>query len=157
VLQPGPAASHRIGDEVAHDDATLAPHLSIVAKADMPGDISNDQTSESAVSYEDVRTKPKDEKRDTGASCCANRVCQIVSRYGIVEQVGRTPDAKGGVWREWLIPLESRRVELATEFLHRAGELSERHGSRKKFAARRRGQVETASSADHFGAVPATS
>jgi hypothetical protein len=121
------------------------------------GDISNDQTSESAVSYEDVRAKPEDKKWDTSATCGADRVCQIVSRYGIVEQVGRTPDTKRGVWREWLIPLESGCVELATEFRHRAGELSERHGSRKKFAARCCGQLETIYSADHSAAVPATS
>ena len=69
-------------------------------------------------------------------TCRCYGVCEIVGRSGIVEQVGRTPDAEGGVWRQGLVPLESRRVEPVAKSHRRVGELSVRHGSKKKSAVR---------------------
>ena len=38
-----------------------------------------------------------------------DRVCEIVGRRGIVQEVGRTPDAERGVWSERLVPPEPRQ------------------------------------------------
>src|SRR5690348_17198655 len=66
------------GDEVAHDDASLAPHTAFFAELEAPRGVSNDEPSESLVADEDVRTESEDEVGQTGVARGDDRVCEIV-------------------------------------------------------------------------------
>jgi hypothetical protein len=98
--------------------------------------VSDHNAAKPGIANEDVRAQTEYEKRH----CCLTRsrycVCEIVRGRGIVEEVGRTSDPKRGVWREWYVPLESRRVDSVAKSQDRVGEMSVRHGSGKKSAMR---------------------
>jgi hypothetical protein len=98
--------------------------------------VSDHKAAKPAIANEDIRAQTEYKKRH----CCLTRsrycVCEIVCGRGIVEEVGRTPDPKRGVWREWLVSLESRLVDPVAKSQDRVGEMSVRHGSGKKSAMR---------------------
>ena len=98
VFEAGPATSHRLGDQVAHDDATLAPHMAVIGETNVASDISDHEPAEAAVADEDIGAEAEHEKRYAAFASTGHGVCEIIGRRGIVEQVGRTSDAKRGVW-----------------------------------------------------------
>src|SRR5512138_2200629 len=84
VLQARPSASNRLGDEVAHDNAALAPHAAIFMEANVPSDISDHEAAKSAIANEDVGAEPEHEKRYAAFARTGHGVCQIIGRRGIV-------------------------------------------------------------------------
>ena len=99
VFQSRPTASDRFSDEVAHDHATLAPHTAVIGESHVTRDIPYHEAPKSPIPDEDVRPEAEDEMGHTTSPGGSDSVCEIIGRYGIVEQVGRTSDPKGGVWR----------------------------------------------------------
>jgi zinc protease len=143
VLQARQSATDRFRDEIAHDDATLAPHSALLVESHMTCGIANNDPAEPGIPDEYVRTQPEHEERNARLSRRSYGVCEIVGGSGIVEEVGRTPNAKRGVWREGLAPLESRRVEPVAESQSLFGQVSVRHGNGKKTEVRGDHQLRT--------------
>jgi len=99
MFKAGPTASDGFQDQVAHDDATLAPHPALFVKTNVSSSVPNNEAAKAPVANQDVGAEAEDELRDAGFTRGDDRVCQIIGRGGIVEEVGRTPDTEGGVWR----------------------------------------------------------
>ena len=64
----------------------------------MAGAIPDHQSAEAAVSNQDVRPQSEHEPVHTRRLGDVDGLCQIVARVGIVQEIGRTPDSKRGVW-----------------------------------------------------------
>src|SRR5689334_17698594 len=61
MFQSRPPASHRFGDEVAHDHATLAPHAAVFGKPHVASGVPNHEAAKPSVADEDVCAQPEDE------------------------------------------------------------------------------------------------
>jgi hypothetical protein len=94
VFQSRPATPNRLRDQVTHDHATLAPHTAVFGKSRVVSGISYHEASKSSVADKDICSEPEDEVGHTTSTCGNDSVCEIVSGYGIVEQVRRTSNAK---------------------------------------------------------------
>jgi len=73
--------------------------MAIIGESHVTRDISYHETPKSSIADEDVCPEAEDEMGHTTSTGGGDSVCEIIGRYGIVEQVGRTSDPKGGVWR----------------------------------------------------------
>ena len=66
VLEPGPPAANRLRNELRHHGATLDPELSVLAKREVRGDVSDHQTANALVGDQHVRAQTEDEIRNLG-------------------------------------------------------------------------------------------
>ena len=112
VLQSGPTAPHSLRNELRHDCAALHPKASIVTEPEVRRHISNDQSAYALIRDENVRSQSEHEVRNLGFARGYDGGGQGVRALGLIEQIRRTPDLKGGVWSEWFSELEPSAGEL---------------------------------------------
>ena len=83
-----------VNDTAAGVDGSLTRNI------ELAGTVPNDQSAESEVADQDIGTESEDKPRDSGGPCSGDSRSEIVGRCGIVQDVGRTANTKGGVRRQ---------------------------------------------------------
>jgi hypothetical protein len=122
VLDSGQAVPHGGENQIANRGATFCPeHLTVEPVC--PGAVADDEAAKAGVTNQNVRTKPEHEMRYIDCPRERNRLCEIVRRRGIVQEICGTADAKRGVRSEQLALAEACEVEHSRRF---SGESSER-------------------------------
>ena len=121
VFEARPSRPHGITNQVGHAGATFRDASSIAVPCDVPGAIADHQTPESAITHQYVGSQPENEPIHTGRLGAVDGLCQIVARVCIVQEIGRTPYSKCGVWRNQGGAHKSRRREACSHRLERRG------------------------------------
>src|SRR6185312_16153551 len=118
VLEPRPAASHRLLDQGLDDRSAFRPEMALVAIATelvVGGDVADDEPAEPPVAHQDVGAEAEDEVGYTILAGREHGVRNRICRGGLEEQVGGTADLERGVRSEGLVAAQMRSIQARGE------------------------------------------
>ena len=127
MLQTGPLTDDRLGNEPGQHRATLHPQSAVMMERKVPRGVSNHEPTYSTVPDQDVGTQPQDEIRHAELTSREHRICEIVRRGGIVQQIRRAPDLERRMRGQRLVAAEPSPVQPCRQRVERVIRESRRH------------------------------
>ncbi len=97
MLEPRPAEGDGLRNQPTEDGAAFGPEEPLLAEPMPLRHVADDEPPNAPIADQDVGAEPENEVGYARGAGREHRICEIVGRRGIVEEVGGTSDTERGV------------------------------------------------------------